>query len=128
MSTTNLQLYSNIDTIWMVSHALQLPNLPMWVGYNRLISFGNNTKQIVSYLTPINASSTNTSVILETMKQSQRICEEVDQSSIQVTYDLAIAKVALQIQATEAPKFDNIFIHLGPFHIMMAYFKTIGKF
>ncbi|CAH1110603.1 unnamed protein product [Psylliodes chrysocephalus] len=128
MPPTNLQLYSNIDTTWMLSHALQLPNLPMWVGYNCLISYHHNTKQILSYLTPINASPTNKSVILETMKQSQRICEEVKQSSIQVTYDLAIARVALQIQATEAPKFDNIFIHLGPFHIMMSYFKTIGKF
>lgn len=125
----NLQLYKNIDIIWMLSHAYNLPNLPMWVGYNCLISNnGNNPKQVVSYLTPINLSPTNTSVVLETMEQSLKICGELKQSCIQVTYDLAIAKVALQIQSTEAPKFDNIFIHLGPFHIMMAYFKAIGKF
>lgn len=40
---------------------------------------------------------------------------------------MAIAKVALQIQATEKPTYDNLFIHLGPFHIMMAYFKAVGK-
>ncbi|GBP62840.1 hypothetical protein EVAR_44695_1 [Eumeta japonica] len=126
---TNLQLYNNIDIIWMLSHAYHLPNLPMWVGYNSLISNNeNNPMQIVSYLTPINLSPTNTSVVLETMEQSLKICEEVKQSSIQVTYDLAIAKVALQIQATEAPKFDKLFIHLGPFHIMMSYFKAVGKF
>lgn len=124
----NLQLYKNIDTIWMLSHALKLQNVPMWVGYNCLITDNDNTKQIISYLTPINSSPTNTPVVMETMKQSQNICQEVQQSSIQVTYDLAIAKVALQIQATEAPRFDNLFIHLGPFHIMMSYFKTIGKF
>ncbi|GFY61318.1 uncharacterized protein TNIN_438811 [Trichonephila inaurata madagascariensis] len=44
----------------------------------------------------------------ETMKQSKKICEEGKQSSIQVTYDLAIAKVALQIQATKKPDFDNL--------------------
>lgn len=43
---------------------------------------------------------------------------------MQVTYDLAIAKVTYQIQATEKPKFDNLFIHLVPFRIMMAYFKA----
>lgn len=124
----NLQLYKNIDTIWMPSHAYNLPNLPMWVGYNCLISNnGNNPKQVVSYLTPINLSPTNTSVVLETMEQSLKFCE-LKQSCIRVTYDLAIAKVALQIQSTEAPKFDKIFIHLGPSHIMMAYFKAIGKF
>lgn len=62
------------------------------------------------------------------MEQSLKICKEVKQSSIQVTYDLAIAKVALQIQATEAPKFDKLFIHIGPFHVMMSYFKAVGKF
>ncbi|GFY66448.1 hypothetical protein TNIN_419541 [Trichonephila inaurata madagascariensis] len=123
----NLQLYKTIDTVWMISHALKLPNVPMWIGFNCSISCNNSLKQIVSYLTPINDSPTNKSVVLETMKQSKKICEEVKQSSIQVTYDLAIAKVALQIQATKTPDFDNLFIHLGAFHIMMAYFKAVGK-
>lgn len=99
----------------------------MWVGFNSLLVDNNSPKQIVSYLTPINESPTNKSVVLETMKQSQKICKEVQQSSIQVTYDLAIAKVALEMQASYKPNFDNLFIHLGPFHIMMAYFKAIGK-
>lgn len=42
--------------------------------------------------------------------------------------DLAIYKVANQIISTEAPKFNNIFSHLGRFHIMMAFFKAVGKF
>jgi hypothetical protein len=46
---------------------------------------------------------------------------------MEVTYDLAIAKVALQIQSMETSQFDNLFIHFGSFHIMMAYFKAIGK-
>jgi hypothetical protein len=35
---------------------------------------------------------------------------------------LAIAKLALQIQATESPRNDNILICFGLFHIMLAYF------
>ncbi|GFW57469.1 hypothetical protein TNCV_543791 [Trichonephila clavipes] len=93
----NLQLYKTIDTVWIISNALKLPNVPTW------------------------------SVVLETMKQSKKMCEEVKQSSIQVTYDLAIAKVALQIQATKKSDFDNLFIHSGAFHIMMASFKAAGK-
>jgi len=45
-----------------------------------------------------------------------------------VIYDLVIAKVTIQIQTTEQSKFDNLFINLGAFHIMTAYFKTVGKF
>lgn len=119
--------YTDIDKIWMVSHALELTDVPMWVGFNSRIYDHDSPQQLISYLTPINASPTSISVVLETMKQSQQIAAEVNQSNIQVTYDLAIAKVALQIQATEKPKFDNLFIHLGPFHIMMAYFKAVGK-
>lgn len=60
--------------------------------------------------------------------QAQKAASECDQRYIQITYDLAIAKVVLQIQFTEHPKFENVFIHLGSFHIMMAYFKAVGKF
>ncbi|XP_046415809.1 uncharacterized protein LOC124177470 [Neodiprion fabricii] len=123
----NSQINTEIDNIWMISHALELPDVPMWVGFNSRIDDQDSPQQHISYLTPINASPTSTSIVLETMKQSQKIAEDLQQPYIQVTYDLAIAKVALQIQATENPTFDNLFIHLGPFHIMMAYFKAIGK-
>lgn len=123
----NVKLYSLIDTVWMLSHALRLPDIPMWVGFNSNIINDDSPLQLVSYLTPINASPTNASVVAETMLQSIQIADELNQTYMQVTYDLAIAKVALQIQATEKPKFDRLFIHLGSFHIMLAYFKAIGK-
>lgn len=85
----------------MISHALELPDTPMWVGFNCRIHDIDTLQQHISYLTPINASPTSNSVVLETMQQSKKIAEELNQSSIQVTYDLAIAKVALQIQATK---------------------------
>lgn len=62
------------------------------------------------------------------MKESQKIAKELGETSISVIYDLAIAKVAMQIQSNEKPAYDNLFIHLGAFHIMVAYFKAIGKF
>lgn len=34
----------------------------------------------------------------------------------------------MRIQLLEKPVYDNLFIHLGEFHIMFAYFKAIGKF
>lgn len=45
-----------------------------------------------------------------------------------MTYDLAIAKVAMQIQTEESPKFDNVFVNLGGFHIEMALFSAVGKY
>lgn len=72
----------------------------------------------MSYLTPINKSPTNNDVVRQ----------ECGQDFIEVTYDLGIAKTAFQIQATERPRFDDVFIHLGSFHIFLAYFKALGKF
>jgi len=111
-----------------LSHALKIKNTPMYNGYNSLTTTNHGSKQKIFYLTPINMSLTNTTKIYETMVQAQKIANKCNQNCISVTYDLAIAKVALQIQTTEQPKFDNLFINLGAFHLMMAYYKTIGKF
>ena len=45
-----------------------------------------------------------------------------------MTYDLAIAKMALRIQAEESPKFDNGFVNLCTFHVEVPYSTAIGKF
>ena len=113
---------------WLLSQYLEVPRTPMWVGFNSLIVIDNSLKQKISYLNPVNASSTDKKIVYETMRVSQLIAQECCQKSIEVTYDLAIAKFAFQIQSVESPLFDNLFIHLGDFHIQLAYFKCLGKF
>ena len=71
---------------------------------------------------------TRLDVVMETMKISQKVASECDEAYMVVHYDLAIAKPALQIQATESPRFDNLFIAFGPFHFCLAYFGAIGHF
>lgn len=63
-------------------------------------------------MSPINSPSKNKNIVLEIMKESKKIVEELNQSCFTVTFDLAIAKIAMQIQASHKPLFDNIFIHL----------------
>ncbi|GFV41186.1 uncharacterized protein TNCV_1102491 [Trichonephila clavipes] len=67
-------------------------------------------------------------VVTHTMEQAQVVGKECNQTYVQVTYDLAIAKIAYKIQSTSKPQFNNLFIHLGSFHLMMAFFKAIGVF
>ena len=69
----------------------------------------------------------NHSVVVGTLKISLKIKDKAIRDSISVTYDLAIKKIALQVQAEEKPAFDRIFISLGSFHIEMAFFPAIGK-
>ena len=45
-----------------------------------------------------------------------------------LTYNLAIAKMAIEIQIEEAPTLHNIFVTPGSFHIAMVFFSVIGKY
>ena len=56
------------------------------------------------------------------------MAKECNQDCIIVTYDLAVAKPALQIHAQEKPAFDNVFICFDAFHILCAYFGVLGHF
>ena len=94
---------------------------PMWVGWNAKYSPQNKTTQKIWYLPQIKQSSTSTSVVAETMRRSLRIASEGQKENISVTYDLAIAKSAMQIQAEEKPTFDKILISLESFHLEMAF-------
>ena len=118
----NFDALKKINLAWMVSHFLQIEEMPMWVDYNSLIFNDKTPTQKVSYLTTVNVSPTNTAVVMETLKQSHKVARECGETYMQVTYDLAIAKIALQIQCTEKPRFDDLFIHVGTFHVMMAFF------
>jgi hypothetical protein len=61
-----------------------------------------------------------------TIRISQRLAHECGEKLAIVHYYLAIAKPALTIQVQESPRFDNVFICFGTFHIYMAYFATLG--
>ena len=74
-----------------------------------------------------NATPTSTSLVAETIRRSLRIASDGQNENISVTYDLAIAKLAMQIQAEGKTTFDKIFISLRSFHPEMTFFPAIGK-
>lgn len=116
-----------LDTIWLMNHALQGDNIPMWVGFNANICTDNLPKQEVRYMTNLKEPITSLSVVRNTLIATQKCAQECNQTYGVVTYDLNAAKPAMQIQVMEAPRFNNIFIMLGAFHIEMAFFKAVGK-
>ena len=75
----------------------------------------------------INNSPTDPAVVSETLRRSISIADELGKKFFCVTFDLAMAKLALKIQAADSIN-DRLFIHLGSFHILMAFLKVIGKF
>ena len=69
---------------------------------------------------------TQHSLVAETVNRSLIVEMETGKTSIAVTYDLAIAKVAMQIQSQESPKYDQLFINLGSIHIELDS-QSLGK-
>lgn len=117
-----------LDNLWIISLALLDSKIPMWVGWNSLKSTKVLPVQSISYLPPINESPTSAAVVAHTLNVAQNIALQCQQSYICVTYDLAIAKIAMQIQSEERPKYSNVFIQLGAFHVQMSFFKAVGKY
>ena len=123
---TSYVIAKQLDMIWMMIVNLTDTKIPMWLGWNSL-SKTVPIKQRVCYMKHIQLPPTRTDVVKETMKRSQAVSKDCGQQFTVVTYDLAIAKVAKQLQSTEAPEFDDMFIMFGAFHIMQNVFSCLGK-
>lgn len=115
------------DLIWIMS-LYRVDSVPMWLGYNCKISNDNIKIQTVEFLPPKNDSPTSPSIVQEALNITKKVAQIWKQEQIIATYDLAIGKLAMQIQYTQKPEFDNVFINLGAFHMQMTYFKAIGKY
>ena len=101
---------------------------PMWVGWNSLQTPDkHDAQENVFYLPQINLSPTSTAVVREILKRAQQMATECNMTSISATYNLAIANIALEMQAEERPQYDHIFIALGAFHIELSLFGVLGK-
>ena len=115
----NIDRARKLDMSWMMSTVL-FDNIPMWVGLNSLYLNDDLQKQNICYMKNISLPPTRLDVVLKTMQVSQDAARKSKEHYALVTYDLAIAIPAMAIQAQESPKFDNLFICFGAFHIQMA--------
>ena len=113
------------DKTWIISHYL-FDNIPMWGGWNSQITEDSLPQQRIGYMENLSLPPTRLDVVAKTLALSQEVAKECNETHAVVHYDLAIAKPAMQIQAEEKPKFDNIFICFGPFHVQLAFFGALG--
>jgi hypothetical protein len=120
----NITSVEHKDMLWTM--CLHLGETPMWAGWNALITNDPLPIQTISYMDNLTLPPTRLDVVAETLRISQQVASECDKQYAIVHYDLAVAKPAMQIQQAESPRFDNIFIMFGAFHIEMAYFGALG--
>lgn len=116
------------DTLWMIECSYSDKETPMWVGWNSLyVKDEPQAKEKMHYLPQINLSPTSTAVVRETLKRAQQMATECGMATIPVTYDLAIAKMAPEIQAEESPQFDMYLSHLVPFTLRCHILVSLGS-
>ena len=101
------------DFVWQLCVAINVPNTPMWAGFNSKIVENKNPLQVFRYLPQIEASPTIDAVVLLTMQMALKVASECQQRYISLSSDLAICKKYFALQANESPKFDKIFVQLG---------------
>ena len=123
----NLEQVKRRDICWMMS-SLCCENIPMWSGWNSKVSNDDLPQQTISYMTNLSLPPTRLDVVNKTLQLSQEVAKECGDRYALVTYDLAVAKPALQIQSQESPYYDNVFVCFGAFHIMNAYFASLGHY
>ena len=117
-----------LDMSWVLGFNVTTDKpTPLWPGWNAKISEALQYIPKIGHLPQINQSPTNHSVLAETMRRSLETAAKAQKTSTAVTYDLATAKIAMQIKHEETLKYDGVFIALGSFHIEMVFFKVLGK-
>ena len=77
---------------------------------------------------PISLPPTKNDVVCETMTRSIQVSKEMKEKYATVTYDLAVSLKTYCIQAVQTPRFDNLIILLGNFHIELAFFGAVGTY
>ena len=117
---------ASFDTLWTFSFNF-LQDIPMWTGWNSERYYEKTPTKKIGHMKPITLPPTRTDVVRETMIQSQNVSAECGSKNKIITYDLAIAKVAKQIQCGECPTFDSIFVMLGGFLVEQNVFSAVGK-
>ena len=99
-----------------------LENTPMWTGWNTERFTEKCPRQCAEYMQHISFLPTRTNVVKQTIIQSKRVSEECGSN-----FDLAIAKIAKEIQNEEPDEFKDLFIMSGAFHIERNIFSAISK-
>ena len=114
-----------IDVLWMMSFN-RSEDTPAWTGWNCRRYVETLPKQSVLYMKHIQLPPTRIDVVRETLRRSLAVARECGDQFAIVSYDLAIAKIAKQLQVEEAPEFDDLFIQFGQFHIALSFLSSLG--
>ena len=120
------------DVLWILHREIAEESnkrVPGWRGWLSLVTSVQPPQypSVVEYMRPIHHPATENATVQEAIRQSQDASQKLGQEQTIITFDLATAKKAYAIVWNSPDTFKDVFIRLGSFHIICAYFNAIGK-
>lgn len=100
---------------------------PSWSSYNaRKHPTVASNLSVVGYCPMLNHPSTDPSTIYTVLVYLKTIMEKLGQPHSVITFDLALYKIAKDIQWSRPSEFENTVVRMGGFHIMKNYLAALG--
>ena len=136
--TTTLQTALKIDQEWVLTRLaptklfdLQIQpssqTCPSWSAYNaRQLTADEVTVATVGYCPMWDHNPNDPSTIYTVLTALQHMMNQLNQTHSVITFDLALYKIAKEIQWNRPREFEHTIIHLGGFHIAMNYLAALG--
>ncbi len=102
------------------------PRFVGWIVYKFQRAHSEATK--MTYLPPILTPITEYATIIEMFHVSRQLAKQSNMAYTHITLDVGAAIKAFHVVWNNPQAWSDIFIHLGDFHAMMAFFGVIGKY
>ena len=104
--------------------------IPDWSGWvSQTTSYCQHVQPSnIGYMAPIQSPITDVSVVYQCLQTSMKVSSTLGQKFTFVTFDLAAAKLAMNVVWNEPKKFESVVIHLGAFHTLCSYMGALGKY
>ena len=103
-------------------------NVPSWSSLNcRRRAADTHIKSVVGYCPMLNYRSTDPSTIYTVMDYIQTVTNKLGQPYTVLTFDLALYKIAKEVQWARPIEFEHTYIKMGGFHIMVNYLSALGS-
>ena len=100
------------------------PRFPGW--FNSFHKKKNDKETVITYLSPIPEPITEHQTIVKIFERSRELRKQSNMRYCHITLDVRTAIKAFQVLWNNSQIWNDIIVHLGDFHAMMAFFGAIG--
>ena len=123
----SLQHHQDKDTAYYLTKSSPDTLLPLWTGFNQLVTREIPQRAIIGYLPVVDASPTELNTVNTILHRSVEIANQLGLPSVAVVVDQAIYAKAQTIW-WQTPIFkERVVLRLGAFHTTMTALACIGK-